>query len=186
MAKTYNNIFVHWLREATSEPVGSYKTRSGQTILTGKPMFDDNRQLTQTQKTQQAALREAANYANFYRTQKIYVNKEKKTGTPAYSLAITDWLCMPKVLEINVDGWTGEIGQTIRVKAKDNVMVVRVEVILRDAENHVLETGEAEQSRAGSSWWHYTTKTRMIMKPFPTVEAVAYDLPGNRNSFIIS
>jgi len=186
MAKTYDHIYVHWLKEETGDSVGSYKTCSGRTISTRKSMFDDERQFTETRKTPQAVIRAAAKYANFSSTQKIYVNRERNTDATAYTLAIADWFCPPKVLEINVDGWTGEIGQTIRVKAKDNMMVARVLVVIRDADDHVLESGEAVRSPAGNTWWHYTTKSRVNTTPFPTIEAIACDLPGNIGSFIIS
>ena len=97
-----------------------------------------------------------------------------------------DWLGAPKVLEINVDDWTGEIGQVIRVKAKDSVMVARVAVVIRDAEENVLEAGEAIQAEEGSAWWNYRTQSKITMQPFPIVEATAWDLPGNTDSFAIS
>jgi hypothetical protein len=50
----------------------------------------------------------------------------------------------------------------------------------------VLEMGKAVQSAAGSPWWNYTTKSRVTMTPFPLVEAIAQDLPGNQDSFAIS
>ena len=186
MAKLYKNILVLGLKGALSDPFVNRKTRPGKTIIANKPMFDDNREYTETQKTHEAAIREATTYANFAKTQKVYINKAKGTGTTAYYIAIADWFSGPKVREINVDRWTGEIGQTIRVKARDNVMVARVSVVIRDAEDNVLEMGEAVQSEAGSAWWNYTTKSRVPMTPFPSVEAIAQDLPGNSDSFIIS
>jgi hypothetical protein len=149
-------------------------------------IFDDNWKHTKTQKTDQAAVREATTYANFARTQEAYINRAKETGTTPYYIAVADWFGAPRVLEINVDRWEGEIGQTIRVKARDNVMVARVAVVIRDAEENVLEKGEAVQSEAGSAWWTYTTKSLVTMTPFPSIEAIAQDLPGNRDVFVIS
>jgi hypothetical protein len=56
-----------------------------------------------------------------------------------------------------MDGWTGQMGPTFRVKARDNFMVARVAVVIRDTEGCVLEAGEAIQSKVDGSWWHYTT-----------------------------
>lgn len=139
-----------------------------------------------TQMSQQEAFREATTYADFAKSREVYINKAKGTGVTAYNIAITDWFCAPKVMEIDVDNWTGEIGQTIRVKAKDNVLVARVAVVIRDANESVLEEGEAVQSEAGSAWWNYTTQSLVTMSPFPIVEATAQDLPGNTDSFAIS
>lgn len=131
-------------------------------------------------------MRKATTYANFANTQEVYINKARENNVTAYSIALTDWFIAPRVLQINIDRWTGEIGQTIRVKARDNILVADVSVVIRDAEENVLETGEAVQSEAGSAWWNYTTSSCVVMTPFPSVEAIAQDLSGNRDSFIIS
>ncbi|HSL29686.1 MAG TPA: hypothetical protein VK900_10835, partial [Anaerolineales bacterium] len=63
--------------------------------------------------------------------------------------------------------------------------VAAVTIVIRDAQGNLLERGEAVQSAAGSAWWHYTTRTRIPMNPFPAIEATARDLPGNEDSFTI-
>lgn len=186
MAKVYKNIFILGLTGALGDPFVNRKTCSGKTIIASNPLFDDHRKHAETQKTDQAAVREATTYANFAKMQEVYINRAKITGTTAYYIAAADWFGTPKVREINIDGWDGGIGQTICVKARDNVMVARVSVVIRDAEENVLEMGEAVQSEAGSAWWNYTTKSLVTMTPFPSVEAIAQDLPGNSDSFIIS
>lgn len=186
MAKLYSNILILGMNGVLGDQSVTPTPRLGETVLANKSMFGENRTHTETSKTHEAAIREATTYANLAKTQKVYTHKAKGTGTTAYYIAIADWFDAPKVREINVDGWTGEIGQTIRVKARDNVMVARVSVVIRDAEDNVLEMGEAVQSEAGSAWWNYTTKSLVPMTPFPSVEGIAQDLPGNSDSFIIS
>ena len=185
MANLYSNISVIPVGRATDDQIVNPKTRLGKAILASKPMFDDTRKYLET-KTHQAAIQEATTYANFAQTQKAYIRKSKGTGVTAYYTALADWFCAPKVLEVNVDRWTGKIGQTISVKARDNVKVARVLVTIRDAEENVLEMGEAVQSEAGSAWWNYTTKSLVTMTPFPIVEVTAQDLAGNSDSFAIS
>ena len=182
MANTYKKITIHQVTGILDDPSVS-KTRSGETIIISKTMFDDKRESSETQ---QDALREAATYANFASAQEVYINKARRTETTAYNIAIADWFVAPKVLEIDVDNWTGEIGQTVRVKARDNVMVARVSVVICDAGENVLESGEDVQAAPGSAWWNYTTQSVVKMNPFPLVEAIAQDLPGNIDSFVIS
>jgi hypothetical protein len=186
MAKVHNNIFVRGLTGSIGDQFVIRKTRSGKTIIANKPRFDDNREFTEKQKTHQDAFREATTYAKFAQEQPVYIEIAKRTGSTAYNVAIADWFGAPKVLEINVDDWTGEVGQTIRVKARDKVMVTRVTVVIRDANENVLEAGEAVQSKEGNAWWNYTTQSVIKMTPFPIVEATAQDLPGNTDSFAIS
>ena len=161
-------------------------TRSGKIVVADKPLFDDHRLRKNSKGSHREALREAITFANFVETHEVYIHKAMELGTTPYNLAITDWFGAPKVLEIDVDSWTGEKGQTIRVKAKDNVMVARVIVVIRDSNENVLENGEAVPSAEDSAWWNYTTQSQIKMTPFPTVEATAEDLPGNTDSFAIS
>jgi hypothetical protein len=185
MAGTHRNIFSWGTTGAFPNLFVAHKTHSGKTLLTTEPMFDARQGYIESLKAHQAATLEATTYANFASTQDVYLQKELETGLTAHYLAVYDWFSAPRILEINVDRWTGQSGQTILVKARDNVTVARVAVVILDAEGTVLETGEAAQSKPGSPWWIYTTQATTLMDPFPTVQAVAQDLPGNSTSFTI-
>ena len=161
-------------------------TRSGKIVVADKPLFDDHRLRKNGKGSHREALREAITFANFVETHDVYIHKAMELGTTPYNLAITDWFGAPQVLEIDVDRWTGEVGQIIRVKARDNVRVARVSVVIRDSNENALESGEAVPSAEDNAWWNYTTQSHINMTPFPTVEAIAEDLPGNTGSFAIS
>jgi hypothetical protein len=55
----------------------------------------------------------------------VYVNLAKGTNATAYNIAVADWFGEPQILDLDITGWTGGIGQEIRVKAQDNVKVTR-------------------------------------------------------------
>ena len=184
MAKLYSTIFARGLAGIADE--FHMQTRSGRTITASKALFDDHWEYIDSLKPDQAAVLGATTYANFAKMQDVYLKHEQATGIPAYNLALADWFVAPRVLEINVDRWTGKIGQTIRVKARDNVLVARVSLVIHDAEGKLLEMGEALQSEPGGTWWNYATKSLVMMTPFPTVKAIAHDLPGNSASFTVS
>jgi hypothetical protein len=186
MANIYGNSSFRGFTGAFSDQFIAHETHAGKKILTRKPLFDENRDYVEYLQAGQAAILESTTYANFARTQDVYLEKELETGLTAYNLAIADWFVAPKVSEINVDRWTGEIGQSIRVKARDNVRVARVMLVIRDGQGNVLEAGDAAQLKAGSPWWNYTTRSLVLMTPFPSVQAIAFDLAGNRDSFTIS
>lgn len=186
MANIYRNIFIHGLTEILGERSASCKTCSGKTIFVGGAPSDDNWKYTERQKSDPAAIRKAIVYADFARTKEAYLNQELVTGVSAYYIAIMDWFSAPKVLVINVDTWTGKPGQMIRIKARDNIGVTGVSVVIRDSQGNVLEAGEAVQSRPSSPWWKYITQDCADMQPFPTVEVTARDLAGNQGSFKIS
>jgi hypothetical protein len=176
MANMYRKISIHGLTDVLG------RTRSGKNIAaTALPSGD----CKETHRDHPAALLDAAAYAHFAAAQDVYRRQELATGVSAYAIALADWFEAPRVLQIDVDAWSGEIGQTIRVKARDNVKVAAVTVVIRDAEGNVLESGEAVPSRTSSAWWTYTTGSHMEMSPFPHVQATARDLAGNQDSFTI-
>lgn len=185
MTNIDRNIPIRGLIDILGEQSTNCKTCSGKTILINKSLFHERGQITETKETPQDALRKATTYANFARRQEVYVNKARDKNVTAYSVAIADWFGVPTVLLVSVDAWTGKPGQTIRVKAKDNIRVAGVTVVILDAEGNVLETGEAVPSKSGCTWWKYTTKASIPMTPFPRVEATARDLAGNQNTFIL-
>ena len=164
----------------------AHQTASGKTIIASQPEFDENLTYTESQPMHQAAVRDAAVYASFAEKHEVYIKKAEEMGSTPYAVAISDWYSAPRVLEINIDRWTGNPDETIRVKARDTVMVASVMLVIRDAQGQVLEMGEAVLSEAGSAWWNYISQSLVPLEPFPTVQAIAFDLPGNRDSFIIN
>jgi hypothetical protein len=185
MARHYSSIFARGFA-GIGEELLEISTRSGKSMIAGKVLLDDKREYLESLKPSQAAILEATTYANFAKMQDIYLERERETGTTAYNIALSDWFVAPKVLQINVDRWTGKPGQVIRVKARDNVGVSNVSVMICDADGKLLEAGEASLAEPGSAWWEYTTQTSVPLLPFPSVKAMAQDLPGNRASFTIS
>lgn len=184
MANIHRNIPIHGLIDILGDGSETCRTCSGKTILVDEAAFREGGEFTKVKETLQDAFRKATTYATFARRQEVYINKARDKAVTAYSVAISDWFGVPSVLLINLDAWTGKPGQTIRVKAKDNVRVAGVTVEIRDAEGKILETGEATTSKPGGTWWKYTTQTHVPMNPFPRVEAIARDLAGNEDSFI--
>lgn len=186
MANIYGNQFARGRRGVFGQQFLAHHTKSGKTIVASTPVFDDNVVYAEGQPMQQAAIRDAAIYACYAQHADAYICRAREIGTTAYALAVADWYGAPRVLEIDVDRWTGNARETIRVKAKDNVMVARVMLVIRDPQGQTLESGDAVQSGAGSAWWSYATRSRVLMTPFPTVQVIAFDLPGNSDSFTIS
>jgi len=181
MAKVYNNIFVRGLTGTVGDQFVIRKARSGRTVIANKPMFDENREFTEPQKAQQEAFRQATTYAKFAKNQPVYISKAKETNSTAYNIAVADWFGQPQVLDLDISGWTGQIGQEIRVKAKDNVKVASVHVMIRASNSSAtaLEEGKAVQSETDGLLWTYTTTTLVPMTPGTRLDVTAKDLPGN-------
>ena len=175
MAKVHKNVLIEGLRGTIGDTLVFKHTRSGRTILAKKPEFPKHRKFSPAQKAHQARFREAVAYARAAQTQPIYITLAKKRNLTAYSVALADAMHPPRVLAIDASGYTGRAGGLIRVQAEDDVQVARVHVTLRNADDQVLEEGEAVSDRAGR-WWTYTTQ---VNDKGATISVTAYDLPGN-------
>lgn len=95
--------------------------RGGQTILCRKPTFSDQRVFSPAQREHQARFREASAYAKQAAQRvPIYAEKAKKTGQPAYNVALADFMHPPEILGIDLSGYTGKAGEVIRIQARDD------------------------------------------------------------------
>jgi hypothetical protein len=177
MAKVYNNIFVRGLTGAVGDQFVIRRTRSGKTIIANKPTFGENREFTQPQLTQQKAFQKATTYAKSAREHEVYITRAKSKGVSAYNMAVADWFGKPEVLEIDTSEWTGQTGQTIHVKAQDNIQVARVQVRIDNGNGTTFEEGQAV--RGFDLWWRYTTRSDVSLASAPRIVAIAQDLPGN-------
>ncbi len=89
-------------------------------------MLDPSRRLRSHKELQQEAIRQASTYAHFSQDQALYLNRSVGTPLNPYEWAVADYLGKPKVLDIDICGWTGDAGQVIHIQARDNLAVLRV------------------------------------------------------------
>lgn len=184
MAKVKNNIFVRGLSGSLGDQFVVRATKGGETVVAAKPAFSNERVFNAQQLAHQDAFRMAIAYARAARTQDVYVNKAEGTNKSAYNLAVADWFNQPEVLALNVSGWSGQVGETIRVQAQDDTYVANVRVVIRDANGAILEEGDAV--RSDGLWWNYTAKSAVNVALLPQITAQAYDLAGNIGELAIS
>ena len=178
MAEVDNNIFVRGLSGSLGRQFVIRRTRSGKTIVTNMPTFDPNREFSQSQLAQQSAFKQASRYAKAAQRQPVYAEKAKANHSTGYNMAIQDWFGKPEVLRIDVQGYSGQAGQTIRAEADDDTLVARLRVVIHN-NGVILEEGEAVRSESDPLVWSYVTTNAVQMSPKPLVDAHAYDLPGN-------
>src|SRR5689334_8914283 len=173
MAKVRQNIVVQGLSGSLGGQLTIRQDKAGRTIVGAKPSFNPKRPFSDSQKQHQDAFREAAAYAQSAKDQPVYM--EKAAGTPlnAFNVAMADWFRPPQILELDLDGWSGQPGQHIRIRATDDVQVAQVTVAISDESGNPLERGAA--IRADGQWWDYTTTAAGGTQ----VTAAAADLPGH-------
>lgn len=179
MAKVRNNIFVRGLSGSVGDQFVVKQDKSGRTIISNVPTFNENRTFSESQLGQQEKFREAVEYAKEAKTQQVYVDKAEDTSRTPYNVAMADFFHAPEILELDVAAWHGEVGQVIRIKAMDDVQVTQVNVVITSSTGTVLEQGAAVQS--DNRWWNYTTTAAAAENP--RVVVTARDLPGNLAEF---
>jgi hypothetical protein len=142
------------------------KMPDGSVVVSRSPDFS-RRNFSQAQTDHQRRFKEASRYARFAaKTQPIYAERARGTLKTAYNLALSDWFNPPLIHQIE---WSD--GQ-IRVEARDDVLVTKVQVTVLDEGGQVLEKGEA--TRSDGDWWEFPSHTRGTM-----IIAEAWDLPGH-------
>jgi hypothetical protein len=94
------------------------------------------------------------------------------------NLAIRDAMRPPVIESMNLEGYAGKPGETVRVRATDDFRVAQVQVSIRGAQGELIEEGPAElQAEAGE--WQYEAKAEVPEGRTVSVTAVAKDNPGN-------
>src|SRR5688500_15515920 len=181
MAKVRNNILTNGLSLLLDDQIVFRNDDSGCTILDMRPSVYGERVCNAAQLAHQEAFRQAIVFAKTAKNNPVYVAKAEGTVKSAYNVAVEDWFGQPVVLDIDISGWTGQIGQTINVKAQDNVNVTSVQMMIRENNGSAttLEQGEAVQSEIDGLMWAYTTTTLVPMTAGTRLDASARDLPRN-------
>ncbi len=104
----------------------------------------------------------------------------------AYVVAMGDYLAAPKVHYIEAIGYRGNIGDTIAVKATDDFMVTGVKIVITAGDGSVIEEGEAGPDLQKINIWSYRATVANPSLPGTTIQAVAFDRPGNKGYLAVT
>lgn len=170
MAKAANNELLRGVRGK----VGGFvvrQMRDGSIRLSAKPDFS-NRSFSQGQKDHQQRFKQASAYARqAAQSEPAYAELARRTNRNAYNIALSDWFNPPVIQSIE------RAGETLRIVASDDVMVINVRLQILDDTGEVLEEGQALQPDPESvpEWWEYVPHAEG-----QTIVVEAWDLAGNR------
>ena len=95
-------------------------------------------------------------------------------------MAFSDYQKAPEIYQdIDLETYTGAIGESIEISAVDDFRVVSVHVKLTDAADVIIEQGLAVQSSNGLDWvYTFTVENSEVAGSKLVITAT--DLPGNR------
>jgi hypothetical protein len=162
-----------------------YRQVYGRTIMANRPKKREK--LSEKQLAQTDRFSNAAYYAT-KQTEKPEFKRLYQRGIDlkkgilsAYAVALRDFLNAPKIEQLDVKDYNGEPGQFIRVRATDDFMVSSVTITITNAENQVIEKGEAI-ARGKKGLWRMMTMVRNTQVKGTVITVVAKDLPGNETT----
>ena len=166
-----------------------YRQQSdGSVVVARRTLPDPNREFSEAQTEQMQKFKEAsARYRRLMEdedTQTAYQQIIAERGLEARlrALVIGDILKAPKVSTIDLSGFHGEAGNSIRIIAEDSVGVSRLTLSIFDAtDNAVTESAEMPMNGqiSGTVEWMYTVTTTIVAGHEVEVRVAAYDLAGN-------
>lgn len=178
MAESKNNIITHGLSGKVGDII-VFSQRGGKTIVSKAPKRKT--EFTEKQKEQHEKFQQAVIYAK--NVLKNPVSKQmydeaaaKKKGVNSYNIAIADLLHAPDIQEIDLSAYTGQAGDTIKIKVSDDFQVKAVTVQIQNADGSVVEQGNALLQGAV---WVYTATAANTNLSGDKITVRATDNPDN-------
>jgi hypothetical protein len=177
MAKSLNNVITHGL----SGKVGDlliFSQRGGKTIVSTAPRKsgkESEAQKEHRRKFQQAVLYGKAATAD-PATAELYAAKSGAQKRQPLNVAVADFFNAPDIEHIDISGYAGRPGDTIRIFVTDDFTVSSVTVSITNADGSPVEEGAA--TPAGYLWLYTATAANDTLAG-DRILLTASDLPGN-------
>lgn len=155
-----------------------FRTVNGKTIAAAPP--GEAGEPTQAQSAIRDRFYRATQYAkNAVKDAVLKLLYESKAadGKSPYNVVVADYFNAPIIQQIDTADYSGAVGDTISILASDDVEIKSVFVEIREADNSLLETGEAVRLSSGS--FRYTATTVNAAVSGGKVVVRVSDHPGN-------
>jgi hypothetical protein len=101
-----------------------------------------------------------------------------KPGRTARHVAVADFFHAPDIEAIDLSGYHGKPGDTIRIEVTDDFAVAEVKVVISNADGSPVEEGFARREASGYEWT-YAATTENDTLTGDRIEIFASDTPGN-------
>lgn len=112
----------------------------------------------------------------------LYTQGMTSSKRSAHTVAMCDYLGAPTVVAIDTTRYRGKPGDTIEVKAIDDFMVTRVNIVIMDAAGATIEEGEAGPDLEQINIWAYKATASNPELAGTTIKATAFDRPRNKST----
>lgn len=174
MAQSKNNIITHGLSGKVGDII-VFSQRGGKTIVSKAPRKRTGED-SEKQKEQQAKFQQAVLYGKSVIADPTQKELYESTGKRAYNVAVADMLNAPKIEKIDLTSYTGQIGDTIKIRVMDDFAVTSVKVIIENSDGSLVEQGNA--TLQGIDWVYTATATNPDLSDDKII-IQATDIPAN-------
>ena len=156
-----------------------YKQRDGKTIVLKVP-----KKISKSSNIQAAhrnGFKKAIKYAKKIKNNNLdlygkYEEMAKVKHLTAYNLIVKDYLSVPEITEVNVDGYNDTVDSKITIEASDVLDLPKVMVEILKADGTSLEAGKASLVDGD---WVYTATIANSDRSGIKIHIKAYNIPGN-------
>lgn len=157
-----------------------FRELRGETIASRKPSVNGEPTLEQMEHRER--FKQAAAYGKSALadpdTRDLYETYAKNKNIPVFAATMADFFNAPVIDTLDVSAYNGQIGDLIRVMARDDFGVASVHVAITDNGGSPIESGNAIEPASGSGQWVYTATTVIASGTDVIVNVVATDRPG--------
>jgi hypothetical protein len=179
MAKSQKNVVTYGL----SGKIGDllvFRQVDGKTIVSKipqSPTSASEKQKGHRQRFQRATIYGKSALGDPLIKERYEAAAKKKKGSSAYSVAVADFFNAPDIHTVDLSGYTGAVGDPIRMIVSDDFAVKSVHVRILNADGSPVEEGLAINSEG--SVWIYTATQNNESLDGDKIIVTASDLPGN-------
>ena len=164
---------------AMGEMVFADQKAKGKTIAYMKPHYVPSQaQLNQQQRFGAAALYAKAALAN-PATREFYDTIAKERGSTVQAVALADFLIEPSIKPLDLSEYKGRVGDTILIRAVDDIGLADVDVELTAIDGTNIEKGKAVENGIRSGYWTYTATKPVALGSDIFIKVVGVDHAGN-------
>jgi hypothetical protein len=158
-----------------------FKKYKGRTIVARKPVL--TKEPTPGQLAQRENFKEAVAFAKSVKADpallEFYEPIALQKDIYVYALAIGDFLKRPEIKPLNLTNYKGRVGDTIAIRAVDDLGLADLDVNIVAQDGTPIEQGKAVETGTGSGKWTYTATASVALGSDIFIEVKGIDHAGN-------
>jgi hypothetical protein len=131
-------------------------------------------QIDHRERFKEAALHAKAALAN-PATREFYDTIAKERGSTIQAVALADFLIEPSIKPLDLSEYKGRVGDTILIRAVDDIGLADVDVELTAIDGTNIEKGKAVENGIRSGYWTYTATKPVALGSDIFIKVVGVD-----------